>query len=274
MTVLSGWSIRAFAFAVFAALFMMPISALADGVAPHLVVNTHRLNIRSGPGVGYNILISVPGGTELPVLGMHHRGLWYQIQGPAGVGWVNSHYTIGRGDFSRVRQAGGSPVVVPVGAPHLVVNTGRLNVRSGPGMSYRVITSVRGGTQLPVVSIASDNLWYEVDSVAGRGWVNSYYTVTRGNFSSLRRTNIPAPAPGLTGFTPRVVVNTHRLNIRSGPGRMFGIVTSVRGGTTLAVTAISPGRHWFKVEGSFGTGWLNNNFTVFRGDISRVPTVG
>ena len=133
-------------------------------------------------------------------------------------------------------------------------------------------TTVPGGAQLPVASVAGDNLWYEVDSPAGRGWVNSYYTVTRGNFASLRQSNIPGAAPGLTGLAPRVVVNTHRLNIRRGPSIGYGIVTSVRGGTTLAVTGISAGRDWFKVEGSFGMGWLNNNYTVFRGDITRVPT--
>ena len=236
-----------------------------------LVVNTHRLNIRSGPGVSHGILSSVPGGTELPVTGIHPAGLWFRVDGPTGSGWVNSRFTVARGDFSRVPQAGGAPAVVPSRSPHLVVNTGWLNVRSGPSAGYGIVTRVRGGTQLPVISIASDNLWYQVESPAGTGWVNSFYTVTRGDFSSLRRTDMPVAPAGLTGLTPRAVVNTHRLNIRNGPGAGYSVITSVRGGTTLAVTGISPGRGWFRVEGDFGMGWINNQYAVFRGDITRVP---
>ena len=242
--------------------------------APRMVVNTHRLNIRSGPGAHFRILTSVRGGTELAALAMDYGGLWFQVQGPTGEGWVNSHYTIARGDFSRLPQSGALPVVLPMGTPHLVVNTHRLNIRSGPGVGYGIITSVRGGAELPVVSIHSDRLWHEVEGPTGRGWVNAYYTVSRGDFSRLGRGTASETAPGLTGLVPRVVVNTHRLNIRTGPGAANPSITSVQGGTTLAVKGISANRNWFLVEGSFGEGWLNNAYTVFRGAISRVPTVG
>ena len=250
----------------------MPLLVTAQ-VEPHLVVNTHRLNVRSGPGLSHHIITSVPGGTELAALAMDYGGIWFQVQGPTGEGWVNSHYTVARGDFTRLPQAGALPVVLPRGTPHLVVNTHRLNIRSGPGVGYNILASVPGGTELPVVSVHRDRLWHEVDGPTGRGWVNSYYTARRGDFSRLGQGSAPETAPGLTGSVPRVVVNTHRLNIRSGPGVANPAIASVRGGTTLAVKGISPGRHWFLVTGSFGEGWVRNTFTVFRGDIRLVPTM-
>ena len=122
------------------------------------------------------------------------------------------------------------PVITDAGTPRLAVNTYRLNVRSGPGVGHPVLTSVGGGTELPVISIHADRLWYEVASPAGNGWVNSYYAVTRGDFSRLSSTNAPVQtSPVLTGTTPRAVVNTSRLNIRSGPGVAHGVITSVQG---------------------------------------------
>ncbi|MDE2859290.1 MAG: SH3 domain-containing protein [Chloroflexota bacterium] len=252
-----------------------PITGFAQ--SPHLVVNTHRLNVRSGPGVGHHIITSVPGGTELPVTAIDSGGLWYQVDSPLASGWVNSSYTIPRGAFSGIPRIGrptDQPTVAP-GTPHLVVNTGYLNVRSGPGIGHSIIMTVAGGAELPVISIGSDNLWYQVNSPAGPGWVNSYYTVTRGSFASLRQPRpLDNPAtPTLSGPTPRAVVNTHRLNIRTGPGANYDIITSVPGGSHLAVLGLSRGRGWYLVEGSFGQGWLNNDFVVFRGDFSRVSVV-
>ena len=251
--------------------------------SPRLVVNVSYLNIRSGPGVSFNVILTVSGGTELPVSGRDSGRVWYQVNSTAGTGWVHSYYTVARGNFSGVATVGAEvaddtapiPVITDAGTPRLAVNTYRLNVRSGPGVGHPVLTSVGGGTELPVISIHADRLWYEVASPAGTGWVNSYYAVTRGDFSRLSSTNAPVQtSPVLTGTTPRAVVNTSRLNIRSGPGVAHGVITSVQGGTTLAVLGISSNRIWYRVQGSFGQGWLNNGFVVFRGAFNQVPVIG
>lgn len=254
---------------------------LAPGT-PRLVVNTYRLNVRTGPGVGYNSIGTVAGGDELPVVAIDVGGLWYQVNTAIGTGWVNSYYTVTRGSFAGVGrvdvEAKDEPVIAP-GQPHLVVNTAYLNVRSGPGIGHSIITTVRGGTKLPVSAISSANrLWMQVTTNAGVGWVNSHYAVRRGSFSGLNPAANPAtyevPGANLSGITPRVVVNTHRLNVRSGPGAANPIITSVPGGTTLAVLGITRNRNWYQVEGSFGQGWLSSGFAVFRGEFSLVPYVG
>ncbi len=244
--------------------------------APHLVINTAYLNVRTGPGVGHDIMTAVRGGTELAVTGIDSGRVWYQVETSVGTGWVNSNYTVGRGVFSAVPLAGGAPVVrdttpqpaMPEGSAHLVVNTAFLNVRSGPGAHHDIITTVPGGTELAVLSIYTDNTWYEVNTAAGAGWVHSGYTVGRGDFSHITRKDAP-----LSGSVPRVVVNTSHLNIRSGPAIGHGIILSVPGGTTLAVVGVSTDGKWFLVEGDFGQGWLRNLFSVFRGDYGQVAVV-
>jgi uncharacterized protein YgiM (DUF1202 family) len=71
-------------------------------VSPILYANTSFLNIRTGPNAGYGLLTTVSGGTVLPVLAMYENGVWYQVSTDAGVGWVNSEYTLAGGDFSNV----------------------------------------------------------------------------------------------------------------------------------------------------------------------------
>ena len=249
---------------------------------PRLVINTAYLNVRSGPGVSYDILGTVSGLDELVVVSVDSGRLWYQVNTGVGTGWVNSSYTVRRGNFSGIGTTTMDTVVAPTiafGTPHLVVNTAYLNVRSGPGISHAIVTTVSGGTELPVTAISADNpRWHQVTSAAGPGWVNSYYTIKRGDFSRVQQaqggTVRATPSVELTGPTPRAIANTGRLNIRTGPGATHSIITSVPGGTTLAVLGLSSNRNWYQVVGSFGQGWLNNDYVVFRGEFSLVPVIG
>lgn len=80
--------------------------------------------------------------------------------------------------------------------PILVVNTPFLNIRTGPGGEYTVMAVARGGTELPVLGVARDRLWYLVATAVGNGWVNSSFTLPRGDFRNvplIDTSNIQAP---------------------------------------------------------------------------------
>ena len=251
--------------------------------APYVVVNTAYLNVRTGPGIGHSVLLTVKGGANLLVTAIDGGGVWYQVETSAGSGWINSTYAVGRGNFAGVSRGpvpglptnlGSGATDMAPGTPHLVVNTSFLNVRTGPGVGHDVLTVVKGGTNLIVTAIDSGGVWYQVETSAGVGWVNSNYAVGRGNISSLTQST-PSGREGahLSGATPRAVVNTAFLNIRTGPGIGNSILATVPGGTVLKVLGLSRGRGWYMVEGNFGQGWLNNHYTVFRGDFSQVRVV-
>lgn len=264
-------------------LVLAPLTISAQLATPHVVVNTYRLNVRSGPGVGHGIITTVAGGDELPVTMLSSDRKWYQVTSSAGPGWLNQAYAVPRGDFSGVPRQG-APVVssgtdIPAGAAHVVVNTAYLNVRTGPGVGHSILTTVKGGTELAVLAIDSGRVWFQVETSVGTGWLNSTYAVARGNFSGVAREGIPAPADlgGGTDFpagSPHLVVNTAFLNVRTGPGAGFDILTTVKGGANLLVTDIDSGGVWYQVETSAGTGWVNSNYTVGRGDFSRVSRAG
>lgn len=258
------------------------ISGAGDALTSpaHLVINTSYLNVRTGPGIGHGILGVAPGGTKVAVVAKDVGGVWYQVTTSAGMGWVNSNYTVGRGDFSGVPTLGApAPVqqpstsvqqpAIPAGTPHLVVNTSYLNVRTGPSARDDILTTVPGGAKLAAVGIAPDRKWYEVATAMGNGWVNTRYTIGRGDFS-----NVMQYQDALQGDTPRALVNTSYLNVRSGPGVSHGIVAVVPGGTTLAVHGKSADGKWMLVQGDFGQAWLRNRYVAFRGDYSLVPLAG
>ena len=252
-------------------------TADAGKSAARLVINTSYLNVRTGPGAGHSILTILPGGTVVAVVAKDHGRVWYQVKTSAGNGWVNTRYTVGRGDFSAVPTMGApapapapaSQPTVPAGTPHLVVNTSYLNVRSGPSARHDIVTTVPGGTKLAAIGIAPDRVWYEVSTASGNGWVNTRYTVGRGDFSGVKRYQ-----DALSGNTPRALINTSYLNVRMGPGTTHNIITDVPGGTTLAVLGKSADGKWFLVEGDFGQGWLRNRYVAFRGDYSQVQVAG
>lgn len=179
-------------------------------------------------------------------------------------------------------------------APIAVVNTGNLNVRSGPGPQFSVITTVPGGAQLPVLGFNEDASWYLVTSPAGNGWIYASFTVPRGDFrfvpvitiqglqNSVVTSGGTLAIPGTTGTVSapipeldpgRVVVNTGNLNVRSGPGPQFSILGSVPGGTVLPVDGVTPDQAWFLVSSPYGAGWVDGEFVVFRGAVASVPVL-
>ncbi|NWG15163.1 MAG: SH3 domain-containing protein [Chloroflexi bacterium] len=403
-------------------------------VTPRLVVNTSFLNVRSGPGIQYSVLLTVVGGTELPVLARAKDNVWFQVSTVIGVGWVNVQYTVPRGSFDLVPivntsdisafavlpsvpsslalpaiiegQGGGGPVVVaPVaaasvpssgsGSPirivydnnqrvtsvrpgerfRITINVEAVNIRTEPrdgapalGTLYRdasndytLVSSARdavgtewfaidapdigtgwieapktrvrlsrlagqvmvvkaqtlslldspggSGTNMPIlnngdeaflVGASQDGKFLQVELAGGqRGWLPSDAITARTDTPTDRidLSQVPTAAaasaatvvvqpdasagvvvvptfPQSFGLdTPHVVVNTGFLNIRSGPGAQYTTVATVPGGTELPVLGIAKDGVWYLVQGVFGRGWVNGEFTLFRGSIDAVPII-
>lgn len=374
-----------------------PSEQRAQFTAPVMVVNSSFLNVRTGPGLQYSVLVTVVGGSALPVLGVSRDRVWYQVTTVVGVGWVNSQYTLARGDFSNVpfveapavvdaaafaaattysgainniddtavdfgfsnRREWGVSVIVehPLRAQPTInavevnfmnidlsviysvvsatfaegVNWIQISATDGTGRPFNgwleetkvrfrpyacTLTAVeftrsaeikRGpdgsGPAQPVpVSQGAEaylldkvNNAYKVELVDGTvGWTEEGIVAVRAagvrvvyceqggaSAGSLANSNVPGavnagaqlPAGVAFGSIPHIVINTGFLNVRSGPGVQYSSVATVAGGLELAVIGIAPDRVWYLVQGSFGQGWLNSEFTLFRGDGSRLPII-
>lgn len=378
---------------------------------PKLIVLASFLNVRYGPGVQYAVMTTVVGGTELPVLGLARDNVWYQVSTLLGPGWVNgADWTAGRGDFSHVPYVdappldtspaailaaaerdllatgggiGGGAVEAPAmaAAPAAVAPMGAgawgLSIREPHGA---IVGSLEAGwtatlnasrdVVYPILGSGGRNgvLWYQIyDDWAGHAWVDStkvdlrpigctLYTISfpgqvilgKGpDNAGVEGTIVPAGMevylidqvadlykvalmdgtsgwafadptmlsirePGMfphlcTGVAPaavapgavvdttagqgggavevpavpaaaapasaRVLINTGNLNIRSGPGAQYTILHTVPGGTEWPVTGFAPDGVWAQVYGPWGLGWVNLEYTAFRGDGRYVPVI-
>jgi hypothetical protein len=94
------------------------------------------------------------------------------------------------------------------------------------------------------------------------------------NFSGVTISGDIASLPVVDDREPpnnRIIVNTFALNIRSGPGPFYTVLTTVAGGSVLKPTGRTSDGVWYRVEGDYGVGWVNVKYILFRGEIGTIP---
>ncbi len=206
---------------------------------PHLVANTSFLNIRSGPGPQYTVLVTVVGGTDLPVLGKDSTSEWFLVTTPIGPGWVDQTFTLARGDFNNIpviTPTIGTPVQLPtpltIGLPvnpnaNLVtitpqttlqtttvaeINVISVNLRTQPaedapviGLIFRYVTT---NPQYAVVGFAVDNTgipWVAIIVPGlGTGWIEQpKTTIEQGTLPvSAQTSTFTAASAAVPGAIP------------------------------------------------------------------------
>jgi uncharacterized protein YraI len=153
-------------------------------------------------------------------------------------------------------------------APTGTVNTGALNIRSGPGVSYGVVTYVYRNTVLSLLSRNADASWVKVATSTGvQGWVNARYILTGYPLSGLP---VEGSAGAITG-----VVTGYALHVRSGPGTGYAVLTSVYGGTVLTLLSRTYDAAWLKVMLPTGVqGWVSTSYVSTTYPVINLPIEG
>lgn len=126
-----------------------------------------------------------------------------------------------------------------------------LNLRSGPGLGYRVITVMPSGAAVTVDGDPTEG-WYPVVYNGIGGWAYGAYLAIGG-----------ADGDGGGGQGTATVV-TAWLNLRSGPGLGYRVVTGLSYGTTVEIVDgphAADGHNWFQVRVTGGAyGWVAGKF--------------
>ncbi len=238
------------------------VAGQVSGVAPILgraaaqngdqqrVVIVDRLNLRSGPGLGNQVVAVLSYGDIVSIAGGTHWAdgyEWVQVavwDSPTG-GWVASEF-IGAG--------GGSPFPPDT---YVHVNVDRLNLRAGAGLGDGVVATYAGGTNAWVTGngVSADGyLWIPVEVVDGNsGWFASEYLAT--GFGDIPQ--------------DRVQVADGPLNIRGEPslgGTILGTAPAGAYGTVLDPRFVdADGYSWVHVEmdDTGTTGWMASRFLSY-----------
>ena len=153
-------------------LSLMPLAAWAAPATdlPTGVVNTGRLNVRSGPGVAFPILTRVDQGETLALLARNGNATWVNVRlSDNREGWVNDSYLLADVLFSSLPVSGANPV--PPAATGRVI-TAQLELRSGPGTQNVVLAVLGQGQAVTLLGRTADSAWLKVQAGAfGDGWV-------------------------------------------------------------------------------------------------------
>lgn len=125
-------------------------------------VTADALNVRSGPSTSYGITTKLYKGDKVEILETSNG--WHKIKASNGkIGWVS-------GDYIKVSSGSTSQTSYKA-----TVTATSLNVRSGAGTSYSVITKLSKGTVVDVLESAS-NGWKKIKTSNGTiGWVSGSY---------------------------------------------------------------------------------------------------
>jgi uncharacterized protein YraI len=140
-----------------------------------VLVATGRLNVRSGPGIEYSDLGSLPYLTRMTVTGRHPTLPWLRVESPFGTGWVRIMYIVFRGDWSAV------PLVTePIGTIEMPVHIASLNIQvySQPDIGYPAGEIPPG--EYTIIGRNEARTWAQLQTPSGNVWIPYESLILRG----------------------------------------------------------------------------------------------
>jgi N-acetylmuramoyl-L-alanine amidase len=124
------------------------------------------------------------------------------------------------------------------------ITTDTLNVREGPGLSYKVIEVVKRADRFSVIEEKSDWIQVSLNSSGKKGWVAAWLVKKHSE------NEVSSSKSG--------IVTANQLRVRSGPSTSYKVVTTLSQGAT--VTIIKTESNWHQIKTSSITGWVAAEF--------------
>lgn len=244
-----------------------PSSSVSSGVA----VTTEYLNLRDGASTTNKIIVTLSKGATVKVLD-NSNASWTKVQTSDGrTGYCSKQFLKITAATTPSTTPAATPVTTttPVSTSSTVaLTTDYINMREGAGTNYKVTTTISKGITLKVLD-NSNAKWAKVQASNGKtGYCSKdYLKITTPSATPTTPATKPptTPASTPTTTTPLAVVavaatTTDTLNVRSGAGTSFGIVSTLANGTTVTVLDNS-NASWAKIKTSAGkTGYCSKEF--------------
>lgn len=210
------------------------------------IVNADVLNVRAEPNTSSSIVGQLNKNTKVEILDEDSN--WYKINFNGKNCWVSK-------DFISVNQSSTTEGQVTASS---------LNVRDGASTSNNIIGSLNNGTKVTIIS--KDNNWYKIKYQNGYGWVSADYIVTTGSENNNGNNN----NDNSSSINKKYLVTADALNVRSGPGTSYGVITTVSYNTV--VTASESRAGWTKISANGTSGWVSNDYLSEVTETNPTPT--
>ncbi len=218
-----------------------------------------------GPSIGM-----IPGNREYLITGRSADSVWVQLEtGVYGSVWTHVSRGAFRGTWSNIPILYGveAPTEAPT-EPYLIVNAYALNVRTGPGVEFASLGTVRGGDVFEIGGVSSDGIWFNVMGTPyGNGWMRGRHTIFRGDRGSL--VAIPGPYGSLA---PAYFYVHIYIPVYDAPhGQQLGLIP---GRIQYLVTGRNLDGSWIQLQTpEFGEVWTQFSRGSFRGYYFNVPLI-
>ncbi|WP_059171248.1 SH3 domain-containing protein [Bacillus sp. FJAT-27445] len=113
-----------------------------------------------------------------------------------------------------------------------------LNIRSGPGLSFKVVSTAKKGAKFPIIGESDEWTQLQLPS-GGTGWAANWL-LTRKSESTA------------------AVSSVDNLRIRNGPGNGYGVLGYLAKGQ--AVNVMEKDGEWCRITSTSGNGWVSAQF--------------
>jgi GH25 family lysozyme M1 (1,4-beta-N-acetylmuramidase)/uncharacterized protein YgiM (DUF1202 family) len=214
-------------------------------------VTASALNVRRGAGTTFEVVGLLRQDEVVEGLSLSLDGAWAEIKRPSDnlTGWASRQ-------FLALTSAPTPPPPPPPPPPPtngwFQVNTAALNVREGPGTSFRILGLLYRNEVVQRLDISTDGNWFEVKRNYDdfTGWVSKQFLV--------ETTEPPPPAEETTTWYQ---VTASALNVREGPGTSFRSIGFLSRSEGVAGVDVTTDGTWRKIQRVDGfTGWCSSQF--------------
>lgn len=194
--------------------FIQPASAQSKNVA------AESLNVRSGPGLSYDIIGSLKQGDSLQILDTYND--WYKISYKGHDGWIASWLT------ESSTKSDGQDVIAQVDG---------LNFREAPSTDSTVLARLNSGDRARLIKNSND--WLQIEFNGTTGWVFSEY-------ATIAETSDKKSKASEENITATFQVGVDALNVRKEANQSSKKVAVIYKNETYNI--VKKDGNWLKIE--------------------------
>jgi len=239
-------------------------AAYSVGTIAHTTAN---LNLRSGPGTGYGVVLVMPYGSSFKITGSYRNG-FYPGRFNGTKGWASADFLTTGGVSSGSGSGSGSGTGSSPSATGSATVTTNLNLRSGPSTGDGVIAVMPAGASLTLTGQAA-NGFVSVSYQGTNGWAYEAYLGSGGGGSGSGSDSGSGATPSDTG----TAYTTTNVNLRSGASTSYSVITVVPSGAAVTLNG-QTANGFVSVYYGGSNGWLYADYVSMSGGSGSNPGSG
>ncbi len=227
-------------------------SAVSSGQGGY--INASDVNLRSGAGTNYSVITCMSKNTKFTFAdGKLYNSSWYKIKlnSNSKTGYVHKDYATAVSSSSNSSGSSSSTGYI---------NADYVNLRSGAGTTYSIVTCMSRNTKFTFISTSLKNSsWYNIKLSNGKtGYVHKDYA-TADSKSNNSQSNNPTNTSASTGY-----INAAYVNLRSGAGTNYSVVTCMSLNTKFTFISTSLyNSSWYHIKLSNGkSGYVHKDYAT------------